>query len=188
MWPTTEVLGKLLLKSSELRSEARRFLQKPGFFGKTGLLGAVFMLGTLLGWCHTVRADQNAEHEAVKSAEAWLILIDEGRYEEVWEAAAEYVKNSVRKKRWLTSLTDARKPLGKVISRKLRSVRQKTGLPGAPCFDCFNENIYFVIQYDTVFENNISATETVTPITLMTGGDGKWRFFDYDIRQIRIKR
>lgn len=182
MKPTTEIWGKSLLKSDKLKSKARRFLQKPEKVAKTAILGAVLIFGTLLG--HTVLADQNAEqHEAVKSAEIWLTLIDEGRYTAVWEAAAEYIKNSVRKKQWITSLTDSRKPLGKMISRELRSVQQKTGLPGAPCFQCFKQNTYFIIEYHTVFENNISATEIITPITPTKGDNRKWKFFDYDIRQ-----
>ena len=80
-------------------------------------------------------------------------------------------------------LADAREPLGKVISRKLRSKQYRSGLPGAPCFDCFKDNKYVVIQYDTVFENKMSATETITS---MMEDDGKWRIFDYYISKCRV--
>lgn len=40
---------------------------------------------------------QDAEDAAQKSAEAWLDLVDEGRYDESWEEAASLVKTAVTK-------------------------------------------------------------------------------------------
>jgi hypothetical protein len=66
-----------------------------------------------------------------------------------------------------------RDPLGKVLSRKLKSATYAKTLPGAP--DCD----YVVIQYDSGFEHKQSAVETVTP---MLDKDGKWRVSGYHIK------
>jgi hypothetical protein len=66
-----------------------------------------------------------------------------------------------------------RNPLGKTLSRKLKSASHTKTLPGAP------DGEYVVIQYDTRFEHKQSATETITP---MLGTDGTWRVSGYFIR------
>jgi len=67
----------------------------------------------------------------------------------------------------------ARKPLGRLISRKVQTKSYKTSLPGAP------DGEYVVIQFETSFENKKTAIETVTP---MMDKDGKWRVSGYYIK------
>ena len=114
-----------------------------------------------------------AEKQAVAAAESWLALVDDGKYGESWDAAADYLKNAVTKDDFVKSLTAARKPLGKLKSREVKSKEYRTSLPGAP------DGEYVVIQFKTVFENKKSAIETVTP---MLDKDGKWRVSGYYIR------
>ena len=66
-----------------------------------------------------------------------------------------------------------RVPLGKLLSRKVKSAAYHTSLPGAP------DGRYVVIQFETSFENKQSAIETVTP---MADPDGQWRVSGYYIR------
>jgi hypothetical protein len=47
-------------------------------------------------------------------------------------------------------LKAVRKPLGKVISREVKSKSHHTSLPGAP------DGEYVVIQFDTSFENKLN--------------------------------
>ena len=118
----------------------------------------------------------NGEEEndrAVKSAMEWLTLIDNGKYAEGWEAAAEYLKGAVTADQLTTSLKGGRETLGKVLSREVKSSEYKTELPGAP------DGEYVVIQFKTSFENKKSAIETVTP---MKQKDGEWRISGYQIR------
>ena len=118
-------------------------------------------------------ADEAMEQKAVSAAKAWLALIDSGDYEKSWNTAAEYFQHAVAQQRWQQSLTAARKPLGKVVSRQLKSKQYTTSLPDAP------DGQYVVIQYETSFENKHSAVETITP-TL--NADGKWRVAGYYIK------
>jgi len=114
-----------------------------------------------------------AEKAAEASARAWLALVDDGKYGESWDAAATMFRSAVTKAGWESALDGVRKPLGKVLSRKLRGAKSMTDLPGAPPGE------YVVIQYDTSFANRASATETVTP---MKEKDGSWRVSGYYIK------
>ncbi len=114
-----------------------------------------------------------AEKQAVAAARSWLALIDDGRYGESWDAAADYLKNAVTKDDFVRSLTAARTPLGKLKSREVKSTVYRTSLPGAP------DGEYALIQFKTVFENKNSAVETVTP---MLERDGKWKVSGYYIK------
>lgn len=114
-----------------------------------------------------------AEKQALAAAESWLALVDDGKYGESWDAAAEYLKNAVGKEAFEKSLNAARKPLGKLKSREAKSKKYLTNLPGAP------DGQYVVIQFKTSLENKNSAIETVTP---MLDKDKKWRVSGYYIK------
>ncbi|TAN42755.1 MAG: DUF4019 domain-containing protein [Nitrospirae bacterium] len=117
----------------------------------------------------------NAEKEkaAVAAAEQWLKGVDSGKYSESWGEAAELFKNAVKQEQWEQSLQAVRKPLGKMVSRKVRTKTFAASLPGAPDAE------YVVIEFKTSFENKKSAAETVTP---MMDKDGKWRVSGYYIK------
>jgi Protein of unknown function (DUF4019) len=120
-----------------------------------------------------VQAQQKPEELAQKSAEAWLALTDSGKYAESWDEASQLFKNAVTKEQWSEKVKGARGPLGKLLSRKLRSATYAKTLPGAP------DGVYVVIHYDTSFENKASAGETIVP---MLDKDGKWRVSGYYIK------
>lgn len=113
-----------------------------------------------------------AEEAAISAAEAWLSLVDNGKYVGSWNEASQYFKSAVSKDQWGQAIRAARKPLGKNLSRELMSKSYQTSLPGAP------DGEYVVIQFKASFENKKSATET---ITLMMDNDGKWRVSGYYI-------
>jgi hypothetical protein len=66
-----------------------------------------------------------------------------------------------------------RKPLGSLISRKLKSAQPMTELPGAP------DGQYVLMQFETSFTNKKSAVETVT---FMLEKDGQWKSGGYFIK------
>jgi hypothetical protein len=110
---------------------------------------------------------------AIEAAKSWLSLVDAGEYAKSWQNAAEYFKSAVTEKTWKKSITAARNPLGKLISRKVNSATYTTSLPGAP------DGEYVVIQFTTSFANKRSAIETVTP---MLEKNGTWRVSGYYIK------
>jgi len=110
---------------------------------------------------------------AVASAEKWLSIVDEGKYGESWEHAAEYFRNAINQEKWTQSLKAVREPLGKLISRTVTRITYETALPGAP------DGEYVVIQFSTSLERKKTAMETVTP---MLDKDGTWRVSGYYIK------
>jgi len=114
-----------------------------------------------------------AEKAAVMSAQNWLSLVDQGKYEESWKQAAEYFKGAIKPDDWQRSLVGFRMPLGPVLSRKVKATQYTTTLPGAP------DGKYVVIQFATAFTNKSTAIETVTA---MSDKDGTWRVGGYFIR------
>jgi hypothetical protein len=118
-------------------------------------------------------AQQKPEELAQQSSDAWLALNDSGKYDDAYQEAAHYFKNAVTKDQWQNSMRASREPLGKVLSRKLKSATYTKTVPGAP------DGEYVVILYDSSFEHKQSAVETVTP---MLDKDGKWRVSGYYIK------
>jgi hypothetical protein len=109
-----------------------------------------------------------ASRRRISAAEKWLSLVDEGKHSESSKEAAGYFKNAVKQEQWEQAMQAVRTPLGKLVSRTLKTTTYKTSLPGAP------DGKYVVIEFETAFENKKSAVETVTP---MMDKDGKWRVF-----------
>ena len=113
------------------------------------------------------------EEAAQAAAERWLALVDAGKQAESWDSMAASFKNSVSKRKWKSTIAEIRKPLGKSLSRKLKSAEFTKELPGAP------EGEYVVLKFDAVFETKPSAVETVT--TLL-GQDLIWRVSGYAVK------
>ena len=118
-------------------------------------------------------AASKPEDEAQKAAEQWLALVDAGKFGEGWNAAAGYLQNAVSQQQFESSLAAVRKPLGDLVSRKLKSAKYTKSLPGAP------DGEYVILQFDTVFSNKKAAIETVTPLL---DKDGKWKVSGYFIK------
>jgi hypothetical protein len=129
------------------------------------------LLFTIGGYAQ--ESNSEAEKLAIASAQSWLEIVDAEKYAESWEEAAELFKSAISEVNWEESIKVVRRPLGKVISRKLDSQEYMTSLPGAP------DGEYVVIQYKTKFENKKAAIETITP---MLDNDGKWRVSGYYIK------
>ena len=115
---------------------------------KTGaiVLGSILVLLLNVVTTSVRAADQAAVDEATKAADQWLKLVDNGDYKQSWETASTIFKNAVTEDQWAQQVGSARKPLGALVSRKLKSAQYATSLPGAP------DGKYVVIQYDSSFK------------------------------------
>lgn len=113
-----------------------------------------------------------AEAAAKEAAKGWLKLVDAGDYAASWRQAAALFKEAVTESQWQQAAKAVRGPLGKLVSRKLKSATYATSLPGAP------DGHYVVLQYDSAFEHKASAVETVT----MMLDEGAWRASGYFIK------
>jgi len=134
-------------------------------------------LWVVLGLCllaSTAKAGE-ANRETVAQGEAllWLSLVDSNKYDASWEEMSPAFKKQVSKRKWKSTVTDIRKPLGNLVSRKAKSAEYTKELPGAP------EGEYVVAKFDTVFEKKPGAVETVT---LVLGTDLNWRVSSYSVK------
>ncbi len=116
-----------------------------------------FIIIVMLGVCFIISNNQKVsakdnpreEEIALSVSNSWLLLVDSGKYGESWDEAAEYFRNAIDKEQWQKSLNAVRKPLGKLIKRRVKSKKYYTSLPGAP------DGEYVVIQYETSFEKKV---------------------------------
>ena len=131
------------------------------------------LLTLALAGCGKQPAPPSPNQAAIASAQTWVALVDAEKYLRSWEDAAAVAKVAVNQAAWETGIRAARTPLGKLVSRKLKSAQATTALPGAP------GGSYVVIQFDTVFEHKAVAVETITP---MLEKDGQWRVSGYYIK------
>jgi hypothetical protein len=128
----------------------------------------------LLTSCSIASAGDDAKTKpAVEAAKAWLAIVDAGDYGRSWDEAAELFRGAVKRDAWIGAVSGVRKPLGKVVSRKLLGATYATELPGAP------DGQYVVIQFETELAGKKSAVETITP---MRDPDGVWRVSGYYVR------
>ena len=112
--------------------------------------------------------------KAAEAAEAWLKLVDDGKYDESWDAAAKFFKKHVPKKGWHQQLTAVRDGLGKLISRELIFAEAGTN----PLSESNGDGKYLVLRFKAVYETGGKRIETVTP----TLEDGVWKVSGYFVK------
>ena len=109
---------------------------------------------------------------------SWLAIVDSGKYAESWELAADSFRRAISKEEWVARLEKIRRPLGKVISRKLSSItysqsRKMRSLKDAAVGTRLEQ------KFNTSFDGLRAAVETST---CSMQPDGSWRMTGYHIR------
>jgi hypothetical protein len=151
---------------------ALRLVKRYSFDMKIRLLMALVLFMCVLAVvAQTVAPKPEVAAQAV--AEKWLALVDEQKYADSWSQLAPSFKKEVSQRKWKSSMGEIRKPLGKLVSRKLKSAEFTKELPGAP------EGEYVVLKFESVFENKTNVVETVTP---MRDSDLVWRVAGYMVK------
>ena len=125
---------------------------------------------SLAGLARPLKADEGAEGAAAAAARDWLDLVDEGRYACGWDAAAPAFKRMMTREQWDRAVHSVRAPLGRCVSRTLKSHQLVDSFPGGP------SGPYVVLRFETDFESKRGAVETVTPAR---GKDESWRVAGY---------
>jgi NADH:ubiquinone oxidoreductase subunit E len=100
-------------------------------------------------------AAETATPTEVATAQEWVKLIDQRRFNESWDAAGKFFQSQISQASWTAAVQPVREPLGTVESRNLKSVTKATSLPGAPNGD------YRIVQFATKYASKKDATETV---------------------------
>jgi Protein of unknown function (DUF4019) len=128
-----------------------------------GLVGALAGVGAAL-------AAARPEDAAQAAAESWLGLVDRADYSASWGQAASGLKGTINQREWDQMVGNIRTPLGKLVSRRLKS-REYT--EKGPTTRVIGGKVY-----ETVFAKK-AAVETVIPVP---ESDGAWRVSSYSVR------
>ena len=108
-----------------------------------------------------------------RQAGDWLALVDAGKYAASWDAASSSFRKAIAKDKWVEAVTAARKPLGKIESRKLETAQPVKDPPNAPPGD------YIILQFASDFEKKANAVETVV---MVQDDDKQWRTSGYFVK------
>lgn len=134
---------------------------------------AVILAGFLVAAASAAADDAEQVAAGEAAALKWLELNDGGSYAQSWDQASSVFQRAITAEAWIHSLVSARQPLGRIISRQVKSARYTRSPPGAP------EGEYVAIQYDTQFEQKAAAGEF---ITVFKENDGSWKVAGYFIK------
>ena len=110
---------------------------------------------------------------AEMAATTWLAVVDAGNYPLSWREAASLLQTSVTQPKWESALQTGRMQLGGVKSRALKAATFSRTLTGAP------DGEYVLIQYETQFEFQPQAIET---LTAMKDKGNVWKVAGYFIK------
>lgn len=110
------------------------------------------------------------EREVVKAAEAYLAVMDEGRFGQLRDMGAAFVKRRETREQYSQKFQKIRDTLGKAIHRTLDWVRLLDDPAGMP------KGRYANVQYQSNFER---VQKTWEVVSLVLESDGQWRVAGY---------
>jgi Protein of unknown function (DUF4019) len=112
------------------------------------------------------------EAAAVERAKAWLVVMDAGRYADGWRQASKFLRESVSEDKWMETMQAVRKPMGSLVTRKVKSTKFRRMMAHAL------KGKYLIIDFKTAFSKKPTAAESITQIKEK---DGVWRVGGYHI-------
>lgn len=136
-----------------------------------GALGFLLLCLLLHPATHAQEATVLATAET--AARNWLQWADAGDYAATWQQSAALFQARVTPQEWQRLLHQARTPLGRVVTRTLKSAHATRTLPGVP------EGEYLVLQFETAFAQG-TRIETITPVQEPSG---TWKVSGYYLRE-----
>ena len=120
--------------------------------------------------------------QAASVAESWLQLIDQGLYEEAWNAAADTFKRTVPIESWLGSREEQRDVLGVPKSRLVRETRnpqQGPALVGRPIVVYVTDSVF---QKSDPQGNPMITIQLNEVVILLRDQDGRWKPIFYSVQ------
>ena len=137
------------------------------------ILAAILFVLSLSTSCIAQDDHEKDIKAAVKAAEKWLSLVDNGEYARSWEESARFFQTNMTQEIWEKALTGFLPGFGEMKQRKVSKSSYLTKMPGGP------DGEYVMIRFETDYANKKAAIETVTP---KKEEDGKWRVCGYFIK------
>lgn len=115
---------------------------------------------------------QAPEDKARFAAEQWIVLVDDGQYDESWKEASKIFQGANPAAEWPKKAETDRTQLGAKQSRKLKDIKNVSGGKGLP------NGQYVIVKYQSSYANKKVATETITAVQ---ESDGVWRVAAYAV-------
>ena len=116
--------------------------------------------------------DQAVKVEAAAEAAAvWLVLIDEGAYDESWDVASSVIQAAMHKDEWGPTMRQARDPYDPISDRELVQSQFMTSVPNMP------EGEYVRL----IFATDTASGKVNEIVALIYEGDG-WSVMGYFLR------
>ncbi len=116
--------------------------------------------------------DQTFKIEAAADiAAAWLVLIDDGAYDESWDVASSVVQGAMHKDEWGPTMRQARAPYDPISNRELVQSQFMTSVPNMPD----GEYVRLTFTTDT-------ASGKVNEIVALIYEGGGWSVMGYFLR------
>ena len=117
-----------------------------------------------------VAVAQAAEDKARFAAEQWIVLVDDGQYDESWKEASKIFQSSNPENDWQKKAESERNQLGQRQSRKLKDIKTTSTVKGLPAGQ------YILVKYQSSYANKKGLTETIAAVQ---EADGNWRVASY---------
>jgi len=136
-----------------------------------GLVALSTLIVVMVAGC-TSSNPEDATKDGVAAATSWVELVDAGKYDDAWAAAADEIKGVAPKEAFAKMMAQTRAPLGKEVSRSVKDKGYAKDPQNAPPGE------YVQIHFDTSFENSKAATELVI---VKKQPDGVWRVGQYSV-------
>ena len=127
---------------------------------------------TLFLVASNVLVAQDSEDKARFAAEQWIVLVDDGQYDQSWKEAAKAFQDTISSSDWEKKVSAQRTQLGSKESRKLKEIKSTNAAKGLPAGQ------YVLVRYQSSYEKKKAALETITAVR---EGDGQWRVIAYEI-------
>ncbi len=116
--------------------------------------------------------DQTIKVEtAANVAAAWLVLIDEGAYDESWDVASSVIQGNMHKDEWGPTIRQARAPYDPISDRELVQSQFMTSIPNMP------EGEYVRL----IFATDTASGKVNEIVALIYEGEG-WSVMGYFLR------
>jgi hypothetical protein len=132
------------------------------------LLFALF-LAALTG-CQGGNAAEKSKADATNAALQWLALVDQGKYADAWNGAADAIKKGGSEQQFAEAMCAQREPMGKITSRALEASQYANNPQNFPPGE------YVELKYKTSFHNAPSVEEL---LQLVKTSDGSWKVGAY---------
>lgn len=134
--------------------------------------GAIGIALLSVGSPLAAQEDQTSRIEAAtETAAVWLVLIDEGAYDESWDAASSVIQGDMHRDEWGPTIRQARAPYDPISDRELVQSQFMTSIPNMP----EGEYVRLIFATDT-------ASGKVNEIVALIYEGGAWSVMGYFLR------